>query len=510
MGGEGRHGYGVCIVALLLGGAIACGSKEKAGIVVNVDTAADVNRQAITLLRVTVNDRVQSYDVTTAASWSLGIITTAGSKTIVVEGMAATTPIARSAPQTVDATTTKVVTLNVTLTAVVAGTDLDGGDLPLTTGGTPGADASPGWGGSTGAGGAPSTGGVPGSGGITGPAGSTGTSQTGGVFGSGGITGLAGSTGTSQTGGMPGSGGIAAASGATGRGGAGGTGGIAGTGGRVGSGGASATGGVVGTGGIPGRGGVATGGAPGTGGVGSGGRVGSGGAATGGSTSTSTSTVDCNAAMPNGGQLHSGNSAGGAGNLAWQIWSNQGSGTLTTFANTPAFSVSWGGSGDFLGRLGYEWGNSGKPYDQYGTITAQFTFKKSGSGGGYSYIGIYGWSANPCVEWYIVEDSFGTMPFAPYNATIKGTVSIDGESYQLYSNAMNGTGGSRCNVSTWVQFWSVRQKARQCGTVTISDHFREWKGAGMELGSLLEAKILVETGGGSGSVDFPIANVQIQ
>jgi hypothetical protein len=32
----------------------------------------------------------------------------------------------------------------------------------------------------------------------------------------------------------------------------------------------------------------------------------------------------------------------------------------------------------------------------------------------------------------------------------------------------------------------------------------------MTLGNMLEAKILVETGGGSGSVDFPIANVTAQ
>jgi hypothetical protein len=210
--------------------------------------------------------------------------------------------------------------------------------------------------------------------------------------------------------------------------------------------------------------------------------------------------------MPTGGQSHSGNSSGGTGNLAWQIWSNQGTGALTTFS-TPAFSASWNNSGDYLGRLGFEWGNSGKTYDAYGTIAAQVAFKKTGSAGGYSYIGIYGWSTNPCVEYYIVDDSFGTMLFNAYNSTLKGTVTIDGESYKLFSNTTNGTGGSRCNASSWDQFWSIRQKARQCGTITISDHFKAWDSAGMKLGNLLEAKILVETGGGSGSVDFPTANV---
>ena len=78
---------------------------------------------------------------------------------------------------------------------------------------------------------------------------------------------------------------------------------------------------------------------------------------------------------------------------------------------------------------------------------------------------------------------------------------------KFYSNPTNGTGGSRCNASSWTQFWSIRQKARQCRTITISDHFKAWNTAGMTLGNLMEAKILVETGGGSGSVDFAIANV---
>ena len=183
--------------------------------------------------------------------------------------------------------------------------------------------------------------------------------------------------------------------------------------------------------------------------------------------------------MPSGGTKHSGNSQGGSGNLAWQIWTNSGTGYLTTFS-TPAFSASWGGTGDYLGRLGFEWGNSSKQYTSYGTITADVVFKKSGSGGGFSYIGIYGWSNNPCVEFYILDDSMGSFPFNPYNSSQKGTATIDGETYKLFSNQTNGTGGSRCNQSSWSQFWSVRQKARQCGTITVSDHFAAWDTAGGE------------------------------
>jgi hypothetical protein len=214
--------------------------------------------------------------------------------------------------------------------------------------------------------------------------------------------------------------------------------------------------------------------------------------------------------MPSGGTDFCGqDKTGTAGALHWELWSNtlSSSACITTYS-TPAFSARWNNNGDYLARVGLEFGNSGKTYDQYGTIKADFAYKKTGSAGGYSYIGIYGWSTNPCVEWYIVDDRFGTMPFNAYNATLKGTTPIDGADYKLFQNKTNGTGGSKCSgVSQWDQFWSIRQTARQCGTITISDHFKAWEAAGLKLGGLLEAKILVETGGGSGSIDFPIANV---
>jgi hypothetical protein len=251
----------------------------------------------------------------------------------------------------------------------------------------------------------------------------------------------------------------------------------------------------------------------GMGNAGRGGAAGSAGSATGGSAGSGPITIDCNAPMPTGGTDHCGqNSRGTAGGQNWELWCNSlsSSACMTTF-NTTAFSARWNNNGDFLARVGLEFGNSGKTYDQYGTLKADFAFRKSGSGGGFSYIGIYGWTNSPCVEWYIVDDRYGTMPFNAYNATEKGTVTVDGEAYKLFQNRTNGTGGSRCSgVSQWDQYWSIRQSARQCGTITISEHFRAWENAGLMLGGLLEAKILVETGGSNGSIEFPLAKVTAQ
>jgi endo-1,4-beta-xylanase len=100
------------------------------------------------------------------------------------------------------------------------------------------------------------------------------------------------------------------------------------------------------------------------------------------------------------------------------------------------------------------------------------------------------------------------MPVNPGSTTNKGSAMIDGGMYTLYTRPTQGTGGSKCpNTSSWTQFYSVRQTARTCGVITISDHFKAWAAAGMTLGKMDQAQILVEVGGGSGKVDFSTANV---
>ena len=311
--------------------------------------------------------------------------------------------------------------------------------------------------------------------------------------------------GTSTNGGRLASGGVGPASGGStpqpGTGGA-----TAGSGGKGFGGFPPLTGGAGGAAGGRASGGAANGGAA-NGGAANGGK---GGGTAG---APSTAALDCSAipAMPTGGTDHCGtNTQGKAGGQAWSLWCNMlsSSACITTF-DAPAFTARWSNNNDFLARVGLEFGNNGKPYEEYGTLKAEFAFTKSGSAGNFSYIGIYGWTTNPCVEWYIVDDRYGSFPFDAFNATLKGTTAaIDGEVYKLFQNQTNGSGGSRCSgVSQWDQYWSIRQKGRQCGTITISEHFKAWEAAGLPMGGLLEAKILVETGGGTGQIDFPYARV---
>jgi endo-1,4-beta-xylanase len=354
--------------------------------------------------------------------------------------------------------------------------------------------------------GSPVSGGAGGSTGGSGPAGSGGAT---GMGGAGGTTGGAGGT-------TGGAGGTTGGAGGTTGGTSGGVGGAAGagTGGSGGSskGGASTGGsGAMGGAAMGGRGGRGAGGAT-SGGAGAGGTsamAGSSGTGTGGTSST----LDCAniPAMPTSGSATHTSGQGGTDNLAWQIWSNAGSGQLTTFSGVPAFSASWNNSGNYLGRLGFEWGNKPQKYDAFGTISADFAESLTGSSGGqWSYVGIYGWSTNPCIEWYIIDDSFGNMPVNPGNCTnmSNSPLSVDGGQYTMCTRSTSGTGGDRCGgAANWNQYYSIRHNNRKCGTISVTEHFKAWAAGGGNLGTLLEVKVLLEVGGGQGTANFSVANV---
>ena len=170
-----------------------------------------------------------------------------------------------------------------------------------------------------------------------------------------------------------------------------------------------------------------------------------------------------------------------------------------------AFRAEWNNPNDFLGRIGLFW-NEGKPYTNYGDLYCDFKYTRSanGTGGGYSYIGIYGWSKNPMIEWYIVDDWFGNGIIGPNNmgggATKRGELTVDDETYFIYrATRPPGSGNIEGSNASFPQFFSIRQTRRQSGTISITEHFKKWEALSMNLGSnMYECKFLVEAGGGKG------------
>jgi endo-1,4-beta-xylanase len=159
-------------------------------------------------------------------------------------------------------------------------------------------------------------------------------------------------------------------------------------------------------------------------------------------------------------------------------------------------------------------GNGGK-YTEYKNLYADFDFTRSGRNttGIHSYIGIYGWAKNPnaekaedkLVEYYIVEDWFGnqwhddTTPFGTgtTGGSVLGSFNIDGAAYNVVRNIRRNEPSIE-ETKTFLQYFSLCQTPRRKGTISITEHFKQWESMGFQLGNIYEAKFLIEAGSCTG------------
>ena len=193
----------------------------------------------------------------------------------------------------------------------------------------------------------------------------------------------------------------------------------------------------------------------------------------------------------------------GSSGFDYEVWHYKGNSSLTYWDNG-TFSVEWNGVDDLVTRVGLKYGNA-KTFDKYGDFSADFKFTKSGSAG-YSYIGVYGRTENPAVEYYIVDDWFST-PSEEYLGEKVGEFVVDGDTYDIWKSLRN-TQPMIQGDKSFLQVVSLRRNARQCGHIDITAHFKKWEEFGVKMGVFDEVKMLVEAGTPtSGSVDFTYFSV---
>lgn len=186
-------------------------------------------------------------------------------------------------------------------------------------------------------------------------------------------------------------------------------------------------------------------------------------------------------------------SAGWTGYLFYQGGNNS-----MTYYDNGTFKAAWDVTNDFVTSVGYDYDTSVKYQDmQY---DCYFRHTKTGSAGGYSYIGIHGWTLESIVEFFIVDDWYN-KPGANLLGQKKGEFTVDGANYEIYTN-QRVQQPSIAGTQTYPQYFSVRSSARQCGHIDISAHFKQWESLGMNMGDeMRQLMYYIEVGGGTGSLD---------
>ena len=218
----------------------------------------------------------------------------------------------------------------------------------------------------------------------------------------------------------------------------------------------------------------------------------------------------------------SSNKTGQIGDIGYELWDENGYGGDATFYSDGSMECNISGAKDYLCRAGLSLG-SNKTYDQLdGDMIAEFKLiKNNAQNVGYSYIGIYGWmegvpgTASQLVEYYVIDNTLANdMPGSWIGNERKGTINVDGGTYTVYRNTRTGPAIKNSGNVTFYQYFSVRTSPRDCGTINISEHMRQWEKMGLTMGKLYEAKVLGEAGNVNGEVrsghmDFPHARVYV-
>jgi endo-1,4-beta-xylanase len=166
-----------------------------------------------------------------------------------------------------------------------------------------------------------------------------------------------------------------------------------------------------------------------------------------------------------------------------QLWTNGQGQACITINSATSYTTSWSSIGNFVAGVGWNPGSSYRTVNYSSSMNVY-----SGTG----LLSLYGWTSNPRVEYYVIEN----YKSPNRNGTYYGQVSTNGGTYDIILNhTSSGT----------PQYLAIRTSPRTSGTITFSNIVNAWASHGMNLGSMGYQIMATEAwGGGSGNSSVTI------
>jgi endo-1,4-beta-xylanase len=154
-------------------------------------------------------------------------------------------------------------------------------------------------------------------------------------------------------------------------------------------------------------------------------------------------------------------STGTSNGFFWSLYREGGSGSITQ-GSAGNFAISYSNVNDIVGGKGWNPGSARTIGYNIGALS-----------GSYNFVGIYGWTTNPLIEYYVAEKGNVT------GGTSFGSVSSDGHTYSCYkSQRVNAP--SIIGTATFWQYkdtWGGAPTA-QNRSVNMANHINNWRSRG--------------------------------